>query len=148
MKKLSTFILLLLILIPAVAYASTVTSEEALSPVERIEERNAVHAAFMRTHLNDENIYDIEITDKLDQEFRETYPEYDDLGHLASRFEFRKPWEAPKEIDSVDFYEKEYTDAEGLRHGVTVYANYFDDGTIVYGTLTWSDLPDDEAESE
>lgn len=128
-RMLSTLLVVCLLILPIKAFANASNGDATPSPWT---ERNQALTTYLSENLTEQSAYDPEQRAQTIQAFFAAYPQYDkpicDTTH------------APQALQTVTVYRAENQTSQAQKNGVELYVTYYDDGSFVFGTLTYSNI--------
>lgn len=128
MKRiLATVLVVCFLILPIKAFADSPTGNTTAS---LLTERNQALTAYLSDNLTEQAVYDPEWRAQLIQDFFTEHPQYADLSCDTTR--------TPQELQTVTVYRAQTMASHAQKSGSELYITYYDDGSFVFGTLTYN----------
>lgn len=133
-KMLSLCLVVVLLILPAKALAD---SQVLNDNTTNLEARNQAFSSYLSENLTEEAAYDPELRAQIIENFFSEHPEYD-YAIQNTRSQLRTIIHPPQEIETVTVFNNETQTSDTKKNGTELYVTYYDDGSFVFGTLTYS----------
>lgn len=128
MKRiLATVLVVCLLIVPIKAFTDSPTEDATAS---LLTERNQALTTYLSDNLTERAVYDPEWRAQLIQDFFAEHPQYADLSCDTTH--------APQELQTVTVYRAQTMASHAQKNGSELYVTYYDDGSFVFGTLTYN----------
>lgn len=131
MKRILSLCLVAAILIlPVKALADSQTMDDDTS---NLEARNQEFSMYLSENLSEQAAYDPELRAHIIQKFFSDHPEY-----AHTKLQFKTTNHPPQEMETVTVFRNETQISDRKKNGTELYVTYYDDGSFVFGTLTYT----------